>query len=176
MSEEARLRLAELPEVVRARVVALTADALPAVVRVPASLRRVAAFAPGRRARLGATAIVEALQGDEEFRERVGTQVGARQGPAADVLGGAPPAEVAAVAWLTRPEGWQAVLADAVEDLEDVPAVVVRENAELARLREKVRESEQAVRDLRADHRAEVERYRTENSSLRRKLGVARAS
>ena len=38
--------LAELPEPVRARVVALTAEVLPDVPRLPPAVRRVAGFAP----------------------------------------------------------------------------------------------------------------------------------
>ncbi len=98
--------LAELPEPVRARVVALAADVLPDVPKLPPAVRRVATFAPARRARLGGTAIAEALA-DDEFRDRVGTQVAApsaRRRPT-------PPTE-AALAWLTRPEGWEDALDD----------------------------------------------------------------
>src|SRR3954465_13669972 len=70
--------LDELPDPVRARVVALTAEVLPAVWRLPPSLRRVATFPASRRARLGGTAIGESLETDEEFRERVSTQLAAR--------------------------------------------------------------------------------------------------
>jgi hypothetical protein len=86
------------------------------VVRLPAPLRRVAAFAPTRRARLGGTAIAAALGEDPEFRERVATQATARA--TYDVRTAAPgdgePTEVAALAWLVRPEGWEALLVDAV--------------------------------------------------------------
>ena len=50
-SDESAHRLEELPEAVRSRIVALAADSLPDVVRLPPPLRRVAAFAPARRAR-----------------------------------------------------------------------------------------------------------------------------
>ena len=176
MSDEARLALGELPETLRTRVVALTAEVLPNVVRLPPQLRRMAAFAPARRARLGAGAIVEALESDEEFRERVATQVAARSGPPADGSAGTPSAELAAVAWLTRPEGWDQVVDDAVRALHEAPAVVARDDAEAERLRGKLVESEQATRELRARHRAQLDELKTENVSLRRKLGESRAS
>ena len=63
--------LEQLPPAVRARVVALTAQVLPDVPRLPASLRKVATFAVARRARHGGPAILAALD-DEDFRDRVG--------------------------------------------------------------------------------------------------------
>ena len=52
---------AEVPERLRLRVVALVSAVLPSVTPVPAPLRKVAGFAPARRARLGGTAIWDAL-------------------------------------------------------------------------------------------------------------------
>ena len=92
-------RLADLPEPVRARVVVLAADALPQVTPLPPALRRVAEFAPARRARLGGSAIAAALD-DDEVRERVATQVAARPAREGDLT------DAAARAWLTRGEGW----------------------------------------------------------------------
>ena len=175
--EAAAQPLGTLPETVRARIVALTADALPDVVRLPAPLRRVAAFAPARRARLGATAITTALADDLEFRERVGTQAAARA--AYDVRAARPgdgePAEVAALAWLVRPDGWEELLADAVARLRDRPATD-RDPAEVERLTIRLAEVEQALRDARARHREQVDEYKAENASLRRKLGESRAA
>ncbi|MGZ4450696.1 MAG: NYN domain-containing protein [Nocardioides sp.] len=162
--------LAELPEAVRTRVLSLTADALPAVVRLPAPLRRVATFAPARRARLGATAIAEALA-EEDFRERVATQVLARV-PA----GTHPPADTAALAWLVRAEGWELELKEAVRVLADQAVVARVDEGELDRLRDRAEQAEQAVRDLRARHRGQVDELKADNSSLRRKLGESRVA
>jgi predicted RNA-binding protein with PIN domain len=166
-----------LPEAVRGRIVALSSDALSDVVRLPPQLRRVAAFAPARRARLGGTAIAAALEDDPEFRERVATQVSART--TYDVRTAAPgdgePAEVAALAWLVRPDGWEALLVDAVGRLRDRP-VASRGDAELERLAQRLADAEQALRDARARHREQVEEYKSENASLRRKLGESRAA
>jgi hypothetical protein len=56
--------LADLPDEVRHRVHALTAEVLPEVVKLPPPLRKVADFAPARRARLGAGAMTAALESD----------------------------------------------------------------------------------------------------------------
>ena len=166
-----------LPEAVRGRIVALSADALSDVVRLPPPLRRVAAFAPARRARLGGTAIAAALGDDPEFRERVAIQVAARA--TYDVRTAAPgdgdPMEVAALAWLVRPEGWEALLADAVGRLQHRP-VTDRGAAEAERLAARLADAEQALRDARARHREQLEEYKSENASLRRKLGESRAA
>src|SRR5258706_12649630 len=61
-----------LPEPVRQRVIALAAAAITGMPadEVPASLRKVAQFAPTRRARLGGPAIAAQLAADLVFRQR----------------------------------------------------------------------------------------------------------
>jgi hypothetical protein len=68
---------APLPDAVRSRVVGLVADALGRMEpeQLPASLKRVAAFTPARRARLAGTQIAGVVARDETFRERVAVQV-----------------------------------------------------------------------------------------------------
>ena len=89
----------ELPEAVRARLVSLVAASLGDVSPLPAALKQVAGFAPARRARLGAAAIMSELERDDELRERVAVQVRVRAtGEDGDV---------AVLAWLERSEGWQ---------------------------------------------------------------------
>lgn len=172
MADPALRSLAELPEPVRTRVVALTADALPDVPKLPAAVRRVAGFAPARRARLGGSAIADALA-DEDFRARVGTQVAARPAPA-----DADPATEAALRWLTRTEGWEDELDDAVRRLGErsAPERSAATDREVERLRGRLADAEQTVRDLRAAHRTQVEEYKAENAALRRKLGDARVA
>lgn len=163
--------LGDLPEQVRARVVAMTAEALPDVPRLPPAVRRVAGFAPARRARLGETAIAEAL-GDEELRARVGTQVAAR--PASETPD---PASEAARAWLTRPEGWEEGVADAVRRLAERPDPAGdRAEREVERLRARLAEAERSVRELRAAHKAQLDEVKADNAALRRKLGDTRAA
>ncbi|WP_154760354.1 NYN domain-containing protein [Amycolatopsis pithecellobii] len=63
----------ELPEPVRARLTELAAEALGKMPRVdiPQQLRPVAKFAPAKRARLGATALLTTLQDSPAFRTAV---------------------------------------------------------------------------------------------------------
>jgi predicted RNA-binding protein with PIN domain len=175
--------LDELPDSVRLRVLSLAADALPDLARLPPSLRRVASFAPSRRARVGATAIGTAVAGDEELRERVGLQVLLRGQRAADELvaaedrTGVQAAERAALLWLARPEGWSEALAAALRSVADQTTTSGGDDdARLQRLQRKLEDAEQAVRELRAQRRATVEEYKSENASLRRKLGESRAA
>ena len=158
---------AALPEPVRARLVALAADALPHVAGLPPALRRVADFAPARRARLGGRAIADALADDDDFRGRVAVQVAARPGRDDD------PVEVAARSWLAREDGWQdAVLraAEAAGSRHD------RGEAELDRMRAKVAEAEQAAKDARAKVRGQLDELKSDNATLRRKLGEVRTA
>jgi predicted RNA-binding protein with PIN domain len=164
--------LAALPGVVRTRVVALAAEVLPEVAKPPAAVRRVASFAPARRARLGGAAIADAL-GDDDFRRAVGTQVAART--AARGEGEDEPAVTAAVRWLTRPAGWTDGLDDLLERAEGSVADE-RHAREVERLRGRLADAEQALRDQRAAHRAELDDVRAEHHVLRRRLGEARAA
>lgn len=161
--------LTGLPELVRARVVAQAAEVLPDVPSLPAVVRRVASFAPARRARLGASAITEALA-DDELRERVGIQVAARPEPDDG------DAAVAARIWLVRPDGWEELLAERVERIVAAAPEPDPRDRDLERLRGRLAEAEQAVRDLRDEQRVRAEEHKAEHTSLRRKIGEARAA
>ncbi|MFC4021232.1 NYN domain-containing protein [Micromonospora sp. GCM10011542] len=166
-----------LPEPVRQRIVALTAAVLPGLPadEVPVPLRRVAKFAPNRRARLGAPVIAAQLTADPLFRQRVTARVLADAGDlgAAVVEGTAPaaadPVEVAALAYLARPLGWR--------DLIEASGAAVRAEADSAVVAELVREAEQ--RATRAEHdravaRVEAEKLRDELARVREELGQLR--
>ncbi|MEV0154605.1 NYN domain-containing protein [Micromonospora sp. NPDC050686] len=166
-----------LPEPVRQRIVTLTAAVLPVlpVDEVPVPLRRVAKFAPNRRARLGAPMIAAQLTADPLFRQRVTARVLADAGDlgAAVVEGTAPaaadPVEVAALAYLARPRGWR--------DLIEASGAAVRAEADSAVVAELVREAEQ--RATRAEHdravaRVEAEKLRDELARVREELGQLR--
>ncbi|MEU0547958.1 NYN domain-containing protein [Micromonospora sp. NPDC005979] len=166
-----------LPEPVRQRIVALTAAVLPSLPsdEVPVPLRRVAKFAPNRRARLGAPAIAAQLTADPLFRQRVTARVLADAGDlgAAVVEGTAPaaadPVEVAALAYLVRPRGWRALI--------DASGAAVRAEADSAVVAELVREAEQ--RATRAEHdravaRVEADKLRDELARVREELGQLR--
>jgi predicted RNA-binding protein with PIN domain len=173
--------LAALPDEVRSRVLGLTADVLPSVPKLPASLRKVADFAPARRARLGGTAIRAALEADDEFRERVAAQVVAKlPAPLSDLTAApldADPAELAALSWLVRPDGWETLLAEASARVAARAATAgAASEADLERLRGKVEAAEQALREARTRHRAELADLKAENTRLRRTLGETRSA
>ncbi|GAA1768663.1 NYN domain-containing protein [Nocardioides hankookensis] len=165
---------AELPEPVRTRVVAQAADVLPDVPTLPPAVRRVAAFAPARRARLGASAIAEALA-DDEVRERVAVQVAARPDPDdGDDVG------VVARAWLTRPDGWVELVAGRLARIEEATAAGDARDRELDRLRRRLTDAEHTARELRSAQQEREDELRAEHqaehASLRRRLGEARAA
>ena len=168
---------AVLPAPVRARVVALAAECLGglAPVDVPAGLRAVARFTPARRARLGATALAAALEGDVAFRQRVQERL--REGSPAVVaalegdggLPAAPPEDLAAAAYLLRSPGWQRRLADVAADLaarQDVRAGAVEVDA--------VRRLTEQLEAVRTQARAEGERLRAELEAARAEVTAVR--
>jgi predicted RNA-binding protein with PIN domain len=171
-----------LPEPVRARVIALVADVLPQMGALPGPLRAVSGFAPGRRARLGAGAIAAALA-DDDFRTSAATQLRARLPELAELAGAmddgvvpepAEPADVASLCWLMRPPGWESTLTTASQHL--TPSRAGTGEREAERLRGRLDAAEQALRDVRTEHRAQVSQLRSENTELRRKLGETRAA
>ncbi|WP_117213822.1 NYN domain-containing protein [Allorhizocola rhizosphaerae] len=159
-----------LPEAVRQRVIALAAGVLTSLPfdELPASLRKVAKFAPNRRARLGGPAIASQLSIDPLFRQRIsgrvladagelGTAVGSGVTPAA-----ADPVEVAALAYLARPTGWRELIGNAGE--------AVAAQAESEAVAELLREAE--ARADRAEHdravaKVEAEKLRAELARVR---------
>lgn len=170
----------QMPEPVRVRVVALTADALPKLGDLPASLRKVASFAPTRRAKLGGTQIAAILETDDDFRDRVATQVAAAEPElsAAVTEGTVPdaadPVDVATVLWLVRPEGWQEAYAAACAAINaEAPAV---DPSRIERLQSRLDQVESKAREARAEHKEQVKELKAENASLRRKLGEARVA
>ena len=158
-----------LPERLRLRVVALVSAVLPSITPVPPQLRKVAGFAPARRARLGASLIWDAL-GDEEFRGHAAVQV------AAVPAGRDDPTDDAARAWLARDEGWQARVDAVAEMLGSEEARDDRDRAELARLTAQVAALQAELATLKADHRQELDRAAGDHKVLRQRLGEARSA
>jgi predicted RNA-binding protein with PIN domain len=166
-----------LPETVRQRVVTLAAAAMSAMPfdELPVPLRRVAKFAPIRRARLGGAAIAAQLTGDPVFRQRVGTRVEEEAGELgaavreATTPAAADPVEVAALAYLLRPVGWAGLIQDAAETLKiDANSAAVTERFVAAEHRAVRAEHERAVAKVEAEKlRDELTRLRTEADSLR---------
>ena len=158
---------ARMPERLRLRVVALVSAVLPSVTPVPPSLRKVAGFAPARRARLGGGAIWSALA-DDTFREHVAVQVAAVPATDDDAI------DTAARAWLTRDEGWEALVSGVADAMGEDEARDDRSQTELARLAAQVASLQAELAKVRAEHRAELDRAKAEHKVLRQRLGEAR--
>lgn len=172
-----------LPEKVRRRVVALTGDALGGltVAELPVPLRQYARFTPQRRVRFAGNAMAAALESDPAFRRRIADRLcEALPELAASVRGGtlpaaADPVDVAAVAYVLRPEGWAKLVAAASEEAQRTQAERAGEEAEreLARLREELAQARAAGRTHAEGLRAELDAARKEADSLHRRLRSA---
>jgi predicted RNA-binding protein with PIN domain len=170
-----------LPEPVRLRALALAADALGQIPadQLPAPLRRVASFAPARRARLAAMQIASTLETDQTFRDRVATQVRVAVPDLAAALdeGAPPPAanpvEVAAVAYLLRSDAWKD-LVEAARDANQTSEPSDWTAGTVERLQQKLRDARAQLRAAQAKARDQVAEVKRENAELRRKLGDAR--
>jgi predicted RNA-binding protein with PIN domain len=180
--ETAPLPEPTLPEPVRQRVVALAAAAisgLPAD-EVPAALRRVANFAPTRRARLGAAAFAAQLGSDPLYRQRVGAWALEQAGElGAAMRDGQPPAaadpvEVAALAYLARPEGWTDLITEAARNLRvDADSAAVTERLRAAEHHAAMAEHERTVVKIEVEKlRDELTRLRAEADGLRDQVRV----
>lgn len=171
-------RLAEpLPPAVRARLLALVADALSGVEpdELPSSVRAVARFVPARRARAGAGPLGAALDVDAGFRQRMADRVAHALPGLRDLLragaapGAADPLDVAALAYLDRPPGWTALVSPALVDAErdadrkpEAGPVQVEETGG------------RAGSEARSRQRAELERVKAENATLRQRMAELR--
>jgi predicted RNA-binding protein with PIN domain len=150
-----------LVEPARVQVVTIAADVLgrlPAD-EVPASLRAIARFAPAKRQRLGGVALAASLDADEVFRAKVADVV-ADTSPdltaairAGTSTAAADPVDIAVVAYLTRPHGWQDVLAAANRRWAAERSAVAGQKDEIDRLRRE-------LTDLRSQRKGEPARLR----------------
>ncbi|MFG3338857.1 NYN domain-containing protein [Glycomyces sp. NPDC048151] len=121
-----------LTEPVRRRAVEIAAVAMPGLGpgKVPARLRRFLKFSPVKRAKLAKAELVVALASDSAFREGLAEVLTATDSSliAAVATGDevspmADPAEVAALAYLIRPEGWRELIATAAQAVAEPPEV-----------------------------------------------------
>ena len=175
----------QLPEPVRARVLGLAAEALGKLApeHLPASLKRVASFAPSRRARLAGTQIAAVLENDDEFRDRLAVQVQALTGELGRALAegrspaAADPVEAAATAYLLRSPGWAGVVRAADESMRSDRELLEAQRAdeEAERLRRRVAELEEAAESQRARHKEQVDRLKSDYTDVRRRLGETRS-
>ncbi|HVF03602.1 MAG TPA: NYN domain-containing protein [Frankiaceae bacterium] len=166
-----------LPEAARQRVLGYASTALGALepADVPPALKRFASFTPAKRARLAGPALASVIEAMPAFRQAVATvarlahpelaaSVDAGTAPAA-----ADPAEVAALAYLVRPDGWEGLVAAAADRLTDRAAEARAEEgaAEADRLRAEATEARRAARE-------EQERLRAEGAAVKGELDAAR--
>jgi predicted RNA-binding protein with PIN domain/FtsZ-binding cell division protein ZapB len=166
------------------RLVAFGAEALGSLpaADVPPALRPVAKFTAAKRARLGGTAIATAIDTDPAFRLKA-FDVAARRHPdlvqvleQSEVPVAADPVDVAAIAYLQRPDGWEKLVDAAAEAVRESADTERREReAEAAiRIREQLDAARASARDTRERLKSEINRLKEENSSLRRKLQQTR--
>lgn len=163
-----------LAEPVRRRVVERTAAVLEAIppADLPGPLRRIARFEPRRRARLGANPIGVALATDDAFREAVSDRIRETEPDlsaavdAGDPPAAADPVDVAALAYLLRPDGWQRYLTLPETVAASGAATRVREE-DLARLRAELEET-------RAEHEREIKRLTTRLDAARDEVRLLR--
>ena len=169
-----------LPEVVRARVLAVAAATLgrlPAD-QVPAPLRAAARFTPSKRVRLAGPALAAALSADAVFRLRAAEQVERESPDMAEAVrtgvlpGAADPVELAATAYLIRPAGWTSLVERSRAALEErVTRTRDRaRDAELDKLRAELADAHATQRDQAQRARAAAEAARAEADTLRRQL------
>jgi predicted RNA-binding protein with PIN domain len=167
----------DLPEPVRQRVVALAAAAMTGMPadELPVPLRRVAKFAPNRRAKLGGAAIAAQLAADPLFRQRSAAKAVEASGELGlavcegAVPAAADPVEVAALAYLARPPEWTDLVAKAARTLRmDAESAAVTGRLVAAEHRAARAEHERAVAKVEAEKlRDELGRLRTEADALR---------
>jgi predicted RNA-binding protein with PIN domain len=174
----------QLPAAVRARVVSLTAEALSRVAsdQIPAALRRVASFTPTRRARVASTQIAKAIEADDVFRQRIAMQVRLVAPELANALdAGVPPSpadpvEVAAMAYLLRPSGWETLVGAGADHA--VSEAIAADQASLRQtvesLRAQVGEARAEARGTRARYRDRITSLKSENADLRRRVSDLR--
>jgi len=174
-----------LPEKVRRRVVALTGDALGGltVAELPVPLRQYARFTPQRRVRFAGNAMAASLEKDPVFRQRIAERLRDVLPELAEAVedgtlpAAADPVDVAAVAYVIRPQGWAKLVAAAGEEAQRAQAERVGEETEreLARLREELARARAAARSDTEQLRADLEEARKGADALQRKLRSAQS-
>lgn len=173
-----------LPEVVRTRIVAFGSQTLDRLSGedIPTAVRPIARFTPAKRAKLGASAIAATVDSDANFRRHVlETASKALPGMVEALDDGTPPAaadpaDVGAVAYLLRPDGWRDLVGHAARQVEKSQAAAQHERGAtvVARLREQLEATRSSARETRERFKRDTEQLKDENTTLRRKLHEAR--
>lgn len=170
-----------IPTPLRSRVVALASRGLGQLPpgQVPALLRKAASFTPAKRAKLVGSQIATTIESDPEFRERVATQVRALAGNLSTLMdsGDVPDdvlPDVAAFAFLVRPDGWESLVARAADQLQQRPAVARDEAATVDKLQADLHQARGEMKAVRYKLRSQIDQLKNDNAQLRRTLGHVR--
>ncbi|MGH8959779.1 MAG: NYN domain-containing protein [Jatrophihabitantaceae bacterium] len=145
----------------RQQVVQIASDVLGRLKsdEIPPPLRAIAKFTSARRRQRGAVPIAAALDSDAEFRARVADVVAETLPVLVEAIrsgastAASDPSDVAAVAYLVRPDGWEAIVADAT-------ARWTEQRGHAAGISEERGRLQGELADLRARLKAEVARSR----------------
>ncbi len=174
----------ELPDAVRLRLASAAAALLGTLPssEIPSSLRRIAKFAPARRAKVGAAMIMDALETDPVLRHRVAEAAAAASPDVAgqvrrgEIDADADPVDVGALAYLLRADGWVAVVHHATKDLvrRSVEQDALRRSVSEERLTDQFAALRASSREELAAVRADLDAARAEITRLRLGLGTAR--
>ncbi|MGI8702409.1 MAG: NYN domain-containing protein [Nocardioidaceae bacterium] len=172
-----------LPADARAAMISIASDAIGRmpVTQVPTAIRKSAAFAPARRAKLVGRQIAEALASDDEFRAQLGVQVRAmvpRTVVALETKDELEPSELAsaaAVAYLVRTDGWQDVVAAAeAAQRHHRGGSEAHAAATVERLTTQLLQARAEAKQQRTRLREQIEALKQDNAGLRRTLGQTR--
>lgn len=181
--EEALVNTDPLPADARAAMISIASDAIGRmpVTQVPTAIRKSAAFAPARRAKLVGRQIAEALASDDEFRAQLGVQVRAmvpRTVVALETKDELEPSELAsaaAVAYLVRTDGWQDVVAAAeAAQRHHRGGSEAHAAATVERLTTQLLQARAEAKQQRTRLREHIEALKQDNAGLRRTLGQTR--
>ena len=142
---------------------------------LPGQLRRFARFAPSKRAKPAAAPLRAELTNNPAFRQQIAELVSAGLPLAAAVADGKPPAdaspgEVAALAYLTRPDNWRHLVQAAGErEMQLAAEAEVRGRIARAEQRAAAAEHDRAIAERDAEKlRVELAEMRSEVEHLRR--------
>jgi predicted RNA-binding protein with PIN domain len=179
-----------LPEAVRNRLASIASNALDALPEadVPLSLRRLAFFAPAKRARLGAARLLAALRDSPAFRAAVLAWWTGQAGEPTTDASGDPPSEAAAAILAEAPDAAALVAAvarhsDAASARTERDAALARVDkltAEVDRLRAELTVIRSRIRDAERAREGELDRMRRKLSDqggrLRQAADAAQAA
>jgi predicted RNA-binding protein with PIN domain len=148
--------------------------------QIPPPLRKAASFAPAKRARLLGPQIAARVASDDDFREHIAVQIRALEPDLVHVLeAGAgfavdQAADLGAVAFVLRSEGWEDVLGRVAAVEAAQPGERADIQATVDRLSVALDQAKGELKAAREKHRAQQEQLKTENAQLRRTLGQTR--